>query len=184
MDSLPSDSIEVCIYSDPRIRTCSCILLSRVTELVQKWTDKYIWNVQELRFKIWNDKESVTENINKQYACWNCMSGMCTVGQNDLFDKEKRNEEEWSNENRNGNKNSGNERKRNDDRFDWSMNQRVDSVMSITDTLPCIRAVCYVGDNVEDEWMIVWMMRELSMVLRNVAVAVRDSDGQFLLIEV
>ncbi|KAK0610495.1 SGT1 protein-domain-containing protein [Bombardia bombarda] len=39
------------------------------------------------------------------------------------------------------------------------------------------------GDNVEDEWLIVYLLRELSKTFPNLWIRVFDSDGEFLLIE-
>jgi hypothetical protein len=39
------------------------------------------------------------------------------------------------------------------------------------------------GDNVEDEWFIVWMLRELTRAFPALAARVWDDDGEFLLIE-
>jgi hypothetical protein len=40
-----------------------------------------------------------------------------------------------------------------------------------------------VGDNIEDEWFVVWLLREISKTSPNATIRVFDSDGQFLLIE-
>lgn len=39
------------------------------------------------------------------------------------------------------------------------------------------------GDSIEDEWVIVYILRELTRQLENLWVKVTDSDGQFLLVE-
>lgn len=39
------------------------------------------------------------------------------------------------------------------------------------------------GDSVEDEWVIVYILRELSRKFTDLWVKVCDSDGEFLLIE-
>jgi hypothetical protein len=41
-----------------------------------------------------------------------------------------------------------------------------------------------VGDNIEDEWFIVYLLQLLTRHRADVTVGVRDADGQFLLIEV
>lgn len=43
-------------------------------------------------------------------------------------------------------------------------------------------ASCY-GDSVEDEWLIVYLLRELTKSFENLWVRVFDSDGEFLLVE-
>jgi hypothetical protein len=39
-----------------------------------------------------------------------------------------------------------------------------------------------VGDSIDDEWCVVWLLRELSEKW-DCAISVRDSDGEFMLIE-
>ena len=39
------------------------------------------------------------------------------------------------------------------------------------------------GDSINDEWLIVWLLRELSLQFPSAYVSVVDTDGQFLLIE-
>lgn len=39
------------------------------------------------------------------------------------------------------------------------------------------------GDSIEDEWVVVWLLRELTKAFVNLWVKVTDSDGEFLLIE-
>jgi hypothetical protein len=39
------------------------------------------------------------------------------------------------------------------------------------------------GDNIEDEWFIVWMLSELTRVFHGLTARVWDNDGEFLLIE-
>ena len=39
------------------------------------------------------------------------------------------------------------------------------------------------GDSVQDEWLIVYILRELSKQFQDVWVKVVDTDGEFLLIE-
>lgn len=39
------------------------------------------------------------------------------------------------------------------------------------------------GDSIEDEWVIVWLLRELTKRFPNLWIKVTDSDGEFLLIE-
>jgi hypothetical protein len=40
-----------------------------------------------------------------------------------------------------------------------------------------------VGDNIEDEWFIVWILTQITAKFRNTTATVSDSDGEFLLIE-
>lgn len=39
------------------------------------------------------------------------------------------------------------------------------------------------GDSVEDEWVVVWLLRRLTRKFEDLWVKVNDSDGEFLLIE-
>ncbi|KAK4041006.1 SGT1 protein-domain-containing protein [Parachaetomium inaequale] len=49
--------------------------------------------------------------------------------------------------------------------------------------LPYLHGTTHYGDNVEDEWLIVYLLRELSKSFSSLWVRVSDSDGEFLLIE-
>ncbi|KXX78544.1 Protein ecdysoneless [Madurella mycetomatis] len=49
--------------------------------------------------------------------------------------------------------------------------------------LPYLQGTTRYGDNVEDEWLIVYLLRELSKSFANLWIRVSDSDGEFLLIE-
>jgi hypothetical protein len=40
-----------------------------------------------------------------------------------------------------------------------------------------------VGDAVDDEWLVVWLLREVSRKWPELVISIRDSDGEFLLIE-
>lgn len=39
------------------------------------------------------------------------------------------------------------------------------------------------GDSVEDEWVIVWLLRKLTKKFEDLYVRIQDNDGEFLLIE-
>ena len=47
----------------------------------------------------------------------------------------------------------------------------------------CLKGRTNFGDSVEDEWLIVYILRELSKTFAQIWVIIVDSDGQFLLIE-
>ena len=47
----------------------------------------------------------------------------------------------------------------------------------------CLRGRTNFGDSVEDEWLIVYILRELSKSFTRIWVTIVDTDGQFLLIE-
>lgn len=49
--------------------------------------------------------------------------------------------------------------------------------------LPYLHGTTHYGDNVEDEWLIVYILRELTRSFSNLWVRISDSDGEFLLIE-
>ncbi|KAK4185293.1 SGT1 protein-domain-containing protein [Podospora australis] len=49
--------------------------------------------------------------------------------------------------------------------------------------LSYLHGTTHYGDNVEDEWFIVYLLRELSKTFPNLWIRVSDSDGEFLLIE-
>ncbi|XP_050532620.1 protein ecdysoneless [Daktulosphaira vitifoliae] len=48
---------------------------------------------------------------------------------------------------------------------------------------PHLYGVTHYGDNIEDEWFIVYLLRELSKKFNELIIRVIDSDGEFLLIE-
>ncbi|KAJ4387983.1 hypothetical protein N0V93_008586 [Gnomoniopsis smithogilvyi] len=52
-----------------------------------------------------------------------------------------------------------------------------------TDGLQCLYGITDYGDCVEDEWLIVYIVRELTKQFSNVWARVSDSDGEFLLVE-
>ncbi|SPQ25866.1 f86c3bfb-0f75-4ec3-834a-4049ff40c227 [Thermothielavioides terrestris] len=49
--------------------------------------------------------------------------------------------------------------------------------------LPYLYGTTHYGDSVEDEWLIVYLLRELSKSFPHLWIRVSDSDGEFLLIE-
>lgn len=49
--------------------------------------------------------------------------------------------------------------------------------------LTYLHGISYYGDSVEDEWLIVYLLRELSKSFPNLWIRVFDSDGEFLLVE-
>ncbi|OAP65453.1 hypothetical protein AYL99_01425 [Fonsecaea erecta] len=51
------------------------------------------------------------------------------------------------------------------------------------DGVSFLRGQTEYGDSVEDEWVIVWLLRELTKNFNELWVKVTDSDGEFLLIE-
>ncbi|KAK3346252.1 SGT1 protein-domain-containing protein [Lasiosphaeria hispida] len=55
--------------------------------------------------------------------------------------------------------------------------------MEIKDGLTYLYGTTNYGDNVEDEWLIVYLLRELSKSFPQLWIRVSDSDGEFLLIE-
>ncbi|KAK3065766.1 hypothetical protein LTS18_002420, partial [Coniosporium uncinatum] len=51
------------------------------------------------------------------------------------------------------------------------------------DGLWILRGCTNFGDSVADEWLVVWILKELSKQQPNVAIRLFDTDGEFLLIE-
>ncbi|KAL2127886.1 hypothetical protein VTI74DRAFT_10015 [Chaetomium olivicolor] len=49
--------------------------------------------------------------------------------------------------------------------------------------MPYLHGTTHYGDNVEDEWLIVYLLRELTKSFPNLWIRISDSDGEFLLIE-
>lgn len=54
---------------------------------------------------------------------------------------------------------------------------------SIGDVPAHLGGVTQFGDNVEDEWFIVYLLKHITRTFSDVAAVVSDNDGQFLLIE-
>lgn len=55
--------------------------------------------------------------------------------------------------------------------------------VSVDDTLPHLYGLTFYGDNIEDEWFIVYLLQQITKKLNDIVVRVIDSDGEFLLIE-
>mmetsp|Transcript_31931 Transcript_31931/g.58073 ORF Transcript_31931/g.58073 Transcript_31931/m.58073 type:complete len:480 (-) Transcript_31931:82-1521(-) len=51
------------------------------------------------------------------------------------------------------------------------------------DEPPSIWSILKYGDNIEDEWLMVAVLFQLSKAIHNIAIRIWDDDGQFLLIE-
>ncbi|KAK4876789.1 hypothetical protein RN001_009295 [Aquatica leii] len=70
------------------------------------------------------------------------------------------------------------------DEFKLVVRTSEDSLLAIdtNETLPHLYGVTHCGDNIEDEWFIVYLLYEVTKEL-DVVVRVIDSDGEFLLIE-
>ena len=49
--------------------------------------------------------------------------------------------------------------------------------------LPCLWGVAQFGDNLEDEWLVTWLLCELTARVPGTAARAWDNDGEFLLIE-
>jgi hypothetical protein len=48
----------------------------------------------------------------------------------------------------------------------------------------CLKGKTKVGENIEDEWFIVYLLLKISKLNSNCSIQVRDKDGEFLLVEV
>eukprot|EP00877_Chromochloris_zofingiensis_P008855 jgi/Chrzof1/4222/Cz14g03190.t1 len=57
------------------------------------------------------------------------------------------------------------------------------SSASLAPEPPCLWGLVRFGDNIEDEWFIVWLLMELTRLMSDISVRVWDDDGEFLLIE-
>jgi hypothetical protein len=58
------------------------------------------------------------------------------------------------------------------------------ALASSSTTIPAhLAGRSYVGDNMEDEWFIVYILRQISRHFTELAIAMSDADGEFLLIE-
>lgn len=51
------------------------------------------------------------------------------------------------------------------------------------ETRPHLHGVTHFGDNIQDEWLVVAILLELTRKVKGLVVRVVDSDGEFLLIE-
>lgn len=58
-----------------------------------------------------------------------------------------------------------------------------DLTVSTTSNIPFVGGSTRFGDNIEDEWFIVFLLFEISKKFQEVFISVEDDDGQFLLIE-
>lgn len=54
---------------------------------------------------------------------------------------------------------------------------------SVASVAFCLQGSTTVGESVEDEWWIVWLLREISKKWKDAVIEIHDNDGQFLLIE-
>ena len=48
---------------------------------------------------------------------------------------------------------------------------------------PCLYGRVYWGENIDDEWFVVWLLQQLTLRWPSTVASVADNDGQFLLIE-
>lgn len=65
----------------------------------------------------------------------------------------------------------------------WLSDQN-DLLLHSTGDVPAhLGGVTQFGDNVEDEWFIVYLLKHITQTFSDVAAVVYDNDGQFLLIE-
>lgn len=51
------------------------------------------------------------------------------------------------------------------------------------ENLPHLHGITFYGDNIEDEWFVVYLLQQISKNINEIVVKVTDSDGEFLLIE-
>lgn len=55
--------------------------------------------------------------------------------------------------------------------------------LPFTDLPPHLLSTTCFGDNLEDEWFIVYLVLELSKQYEDIIIQIKDNDGDFLLIE-
>lgn len=55
--------------------------------------------------------------------------------------------------------------------------------LPILESSPQLVSTTCFGDSIEDEWLIVYIILEITKVHTNLIVQVQDNDGDFLLIE-
>ncbi|XP_041473707.1 protein ecdysoneless homolog [Lytechinus variegatus] len=56
-------------------------------------------------------------------------------------------------------------------------------VSSVSDSPPHLHGATDFGDNIDDEWFIVYLLHQLTLVMPELVISVHDNDGEFLLIE-
>ena len=52
-----------------------------------------------------------------------------------------------------------------------------------TGSVSCLYGRVYWGENIDDEWFVVWLLQQLTLRWPALVASVADNDGQFLLIE-
>ncbi len=65
----------------------------------------------------------------------------------------------------------------------WQVTKHYLLLHTIGDVPAHLGGVTQFGDNVEDEWFIVYLLKHITRTFSDVAAVVYDTDGQFLLIE-
>ncbi|WWC58275.1 uncharacterized protein I303_100813 [Kwoniella dejecticola CBS 10117] len=55
--------------------------------------------------------------------------------------------------------------------------------LKASDTGNKLEGTMRVGDAVDDEWLVVWLLKKISEKRKDIVIGVRDTDGEFLLIE-
>ena len=56
-------------------------------------------------------------------------------------------------------------------------------VVVVEEGSQCLKGTTRFGDNIEDEWFVVYLLHEISRKVSGLSITVRDNDGEFLLIE-
>ncbi|CAM6109907.1 unnamed protein product [Calypogeia fissa] len=65
----------------------------------------------------------------------------------------------------------------------WESDSLLSEFEGADDFVPHLSGRVKFGDNLEDEWFVVYLLFEISRRIPSVSITVRDSDGEFLLIE-
>lgn len=65
----------------------------------------------------------------------------------------------------------------------WNILQNIFDLFYSENLPPHLYGITHYGDNIEDEWFIVFLLLHLTKEIEGLVVRVADSDGEFLLIE-
>lgn len=64
-----------------------------------------------------------------------------------------------------------------------SSKEQAENQLTFVSGVNILRGRTEYGDSIEDEWVVVWLLREISKNFDNLWIKINDSDGEFLLIE-
>lgn len=69
------------------------------------------------------------------------------------------------------------------DSYIWNAGNFNLQVVLASSNVPCLKGLVVFGNNIEDEWYTVFLLQRLSEKMPNLAISIRDADGEFLLVE-